>query len=995
MNFASTPIPLHHLARCNAAPPRPLNPTHRRHQHAAANAHIGPRSFHHPSPAMTATKIDGTAIAKSIREKIAKDIAGKQAKDPRYKPSLVIIQVGDRSDSSTYVRMKLKAAEEANIQCKLEHYDKSITEHELLRKIELFNHDPSVHGILVQLPLPPHINEYQVTSAVAEVKDVDGFGGPNIGELAKRGGKPLFVPCTPKGVMVLLKESGVDLRGKNAVVLGRSDIVGAPVSYLLKNADATVTVCHSKTQNLPDVVKNADILVAAIGKTRFVKGDWIKPGAVVIDVGTNYIPDDSRKSGQRLVGDVDYDAASEVAGQITPVPGGVGPMTVAMLMQNVVDAADASAERQKTRRIIPLPLKLEQPVPSDIAVSRAQHPKLINKIGAEVGISTHELEPYGAYKAKVSLDVLSRLEHRKNGRYILVAGITPTPLGEGKSTTTIGLAQALAGQLGRIAFANVRQPSQGPTFGIKGGAAGGGYSQVIPMDEFNLHLTGDIHAITAANNLLAAAIDTRMYHEATQKDGPLFRRLVPEKKGKREFVPIMFKRLKKLGIDKTDPNDLTEEEARCFARLDIDRDTITWRRVLDVNDRLLRGITIGQAPTENKVEPRQTAFDISVASEIMAVLALSTNLADMRDRLGRMVVASSHAGDPVTADDIGIGGALTALMRDAIKPNLMQTLEGTPVFVHAGPFANISIGNSSIIADRIALKLAGTEPDEEADRNEKVGFVVTEAGFDFTMGGERFMNIKCRNSGLIPDVAVIVATVRALKVHGGGPEIKPGEQLADVYRTEDVDLLRAGCVNLKKHIENAKAFGVNVVVAINRFDTDTEAEIAVVRSEALAAGAQDAIAANHFAEGGKGAVDLAKGVIAASEKSRPEDFKLLYDDSGSIESNIEAIATKMYGADKVEFSEAAQKKVDTYTQQGFGHLPICIAKTQYSLSHDPSLKGAPTGFTVPIRDVRMAAGAGYLFALAAEIQTIPGLPTAPGYLNVEVDGETGEIDGLF
>ncbi|KAI7093664.1 C-1-tetrahydrofolate synthase, partial [Hortaea werneckii] len=416
-------------------------------------------------------------------------------------------------------------------------------------------------------------------------------------------------------------------------------------------------------------------------------------------------------------------AAVEVASYITPVPGGVGPMTVAMLLRNVVNAADNYFDKQKGRRITPLPLKLQTPVPSDIEVSRQQHPKLINKVAAEIGIAPSELEPYGAYKAKVSLDVLNRLQHRRDGRYVLVAGITPTPLGEGKSTTTIGLTQALAGQLGRIAFANVRQPSQGPTFGIKGGAAGGGYSQVIPMDEFNLHLTGDIHAITAANNLLAAAIDTRMYHEATQKDGPLFRRLVPEKKGKRTFANVMFKRLEKLGITKTDPNELTEDEQRRFARLDIDPETLTWRRVLDVNDRHLRGITIGQAPTENKVPPRQTGFDISVASECMAVLALATDLPDLRNRLGKMVVASSKAGEPVTADDIGCGGALTALMRDAIKPNLMQTLEGTPVFVHAGPFANISIGNSSIIADRVALKLAGTEPDEKHE--EKAGFVVT------------------------------------------------------------------------------------------------------------------------------------------------------------------------------------------------------------------------------------------------------------------------------
>ena len=904
---------------------------------------------------MVATKIDGTAIAKSIRERINGEIKKTQAANPRYKPSLTIVQVGDRSDSSTYVRMKLKAAEEADIICNLVHYEESISEAELLQNITRFNNDPSIHGILVQLPVPKHISEHAVTSAVADEKDVDGFGVSNIGELAKKGGKPLFIPCTPKGVMVLLQESGVDLKGKNAVVLGRSDIVGSPVSYLLRNADATVTVCHSRTQGLEDFVKRADIVIAAIGKPNFVKGEWLKPGAVVIDVGTNYVPDDSKKSGQRLVGDVDFESASQVASQITPVPGGVGPMTVAMLLQNVVDSATTYFERQKARHIQPLPLKLLSPVPSDIAVSRAQRPKLITQVAQEVGIESHELEPYGAYKAKVDLNLLQRLGHRRNGRYILVAGITPTPLGEGKSTTTVGITQAIAGHLNRIAFANVRQPSQGPTFGIKGGAAGGGYSQVIPMDEFNLHLTGDIHAITAANNLLAAAIETRMFHESTQKDGPLYKRLVPAKKGKRDFQPIMFRRLKKLGITKINPDDLTPEEITKFARLDIDPETITWRRVLDVNDRHLRGITVGQAPTE-KGHTRQTGFDISVASECMAILALSNDLGDMRERLGRMVVATSKAGDPVTCDDIGAGGALTALMKDAIKPNLMQTLEGTPVFVHAGPFANISIGASSVLADKLALKLAGTEADE--DHNEKAGFVVTEAGFDFTMGGERFFNIKCRSSGLIPDVVVIVATVRALKVHGGGPEITPGAALHEIYRTENVEILRKGCVNLRKHISNAREYGIPIVVAINKMETDTEAEIAVVREEALAAGAEDAIPANHWAEGGRGAVDLAKGVIAASTKEK--NFKLLYDTTGSVQDRIERIGKIMYGAGKVEFSELAQKKVDTYEKQGFGNLPICIAKTQYSLSHDPALKGAPTGFTVPIRDVRLAVGAGYL-----------------------------------
>lgn len=904
---------------------------------------------------MAATKIDGTAIAKGIRERIQADITKTQEINPRYQPSLTIIQVGDRSDSSTYVRMKLKAAEEAKITCNLVHYPESITEPELLQNITRFNNDPTIHGILVQLPIPKHISEHTITSAVAEEKDVDGFGASNIGELAKRGGRPLFVPCTPKGVMVLLRESGVDLKGKNAVVLGRSDIVGSPVSALLRNADATVTVCHSQTSNLEDHVKRADILVAAIGQPNFVKGEWLKPGVIVIDVGTNYIQDDSKKSGQRLVGDVDYESAVQVASKITPVPGGVGPMTVAMLLQNVVDSASAYFERQRARQIKPLPLKLQSPVPSDIAISRAQLPKPITRVAQEIGIASHELEPYGASKAKVDLSLLKRLDHRKNGRYILVTGITPTPLGEGKSTTTVGLAQAFAAHLGRIAFANVRQPSQGPTFGIKGGAAGGGFSQVIPMDEFNLHLTGDIHAISAANNLLAAAIETRIFHENTQKDSALYKRLVPAKKGKREFQPIMTRRLKKLGITKTNPDELTEDEIRRFARLDIDPETITWRRVLDVNDRHLRGITVGTASTE-KGNTRETGFDISVASECMAILALSNDLADMRERLGRMVVATSRSGDPVTCDDIGAGGALAALMKDAIKPNIMQTLEGTPVFVHAGPFANISIGASSILADKLALKLAGTEADENHD--EKSGFVITEAGFDFTMGGERFFNIKCRSSGLVPDVVIIVATVRALKVHGGGPEITPGATLHAVYRTENVDILRKGCVNLCKHISNARQYGIPVVVAINRFETDTEAEIAIVKEEALAAGADDAISANLWAEGGKGATDLAQGVIVASSKEK--DFKLLYDLDGSVQNRIEQIGRKMYGAAGVEFSELAQKKVDTYTRQGYGNLPICIAKTQYSLSHDPALKGAPEGFVIPIRDVRLSAGAGYL-----------------------------------
>ena len=367
--------------------------------------------------------------------------------------------------------------------------------------------------------------------------------------------------------------------------------------------------------------------------------------------------------------------------------------------------------------------------------------------------------------------------------------------------------------MSRLAFANVRQPSQGPTFGIKGGAAGGGYSQVIPMDEFNLHLTGDIHAVTAANNLVAAALDARMFHEGTQTDKALYSRLVPTKKGKREFAPLMFKRLKKLGIDKTDPNELTSEEVNRFARLDFDPETITWNRVIDTNDRFLRKITIGQASTEKGFE-RVTGFDIAVASECMAVLALTTDLQDMRERLGAMVVATSKRGEPITCDDLGVGGALAVLMKDAIKPNLMQTLEGTPVFVHAGPFANIAHGNSSILADKVALKLAGTE---EGDEPERVGYVLTEGGFGADMGMEKFCNIKCRVSGLKPDAVVIVATTRALKMHGGGPEVTPGKPLHDTYTKEDLVTLEEGCRNLVKHIENSRKFGLKVIVAINQF----------------------------------------------------------------------------------------------------------------------------------------------------------------------------------
>ena len=631
------------------------------------------------------------------------------------------------------------------------------------------------------------------------------------------------------------------------------------------------------------------------------------------------------------------------------------------------------------RRFTPIPLNLRLPVPSDIDIAQEAQIKPITQIADEVGLLPDELELQGNLKAKIRLEVLARLKDVPDGKYVDVTAITPTPLGEGKTTTTVGLSQALGAHLGKRVFTCIRQPSQGPTFGIKGGAAGGGYSQVIPMEDFNLHLTGDIHAITAANNLCAAAIDARIFHEASQTDVQLFNALCPmDKQGKRRFSPSMLLRLKKLGIDKTDPEELTPEERSRFARLDIDPDSLTWRRVVDTNDRFLRDITIGQGP-EEKGMTRRTGYDITVASEIMAILALTSDLADMRARLGRIVIGTNRKGEAVTAEDLGVAGAMTVLMKDAIKPTLMQTLEGTPVFVHAGPFANIAHGNSSIIADRIALKLAD--------------YVITESGFGADIGMEKFFDIKCRYSGLVPNAVVLVATVRALKMHGGGPKVVAGKPLNAAYTDENLELLRAGLGNMQHHIRNVLRFGIPVVVAVNSFATDTQAECDLVRQAAIEAGAEDAVVCRHWMEGGKGAVALAEAVIRACEK--PSDFHFLYPLELSIKEKIELICKDIYGADGVDYSPEAEAKIELYTRLGFGNLPLCMAKTHLSLSHDPALKGVPTGYRVPIRDVRASVGAGFLYPLLGEMRTMPGLPTRPVFYDVDLDLETNRVLGLF
>jgi formate--tetrahydrofolate ligase len=560
---------------------------------------------------------------------------------------------------------------------------------------------------------------------------------------------------------------------------------------------------------------------------------------------------------------------------------------------------------------------------SDLEIAQQAKLKKIEQVAEEAGILRDELELYGDYKAKIKLDILKRLGDKPNGKYIDVTAITPTPLGEGKTVTTIGLTQALC-HIGKKAFVCIRQPSLGPVFGIKGGAAGGGYSQVVPMEDFNLHLTGDVHAVSIAHNLAAAFLD----------------------------------------------NTLKRKN-----RLNIDPDMISWRRVVDLNDRwALEEIIVGL----KEGFLRRTGFDISVASELMAILGLAQNLRDLRERVGRCVVAWTYDGEPVTCEDLKCAGAMTVLLKDALKPNLMQTLEGGPAFVHTGPFANIAHGNSSILADKIALKLAD--------------YVVTESGFGADIGMEKFFNIKCRASGLVPNAVVLVASIRALKMHSGDFTVVAGKPLDPGLTKENLDAVERGCANLQKHIENVALFGIPAVVAINKFTTDTKGEVEVVREQARKAGAECVVVSEVWEKGGAGGTDLAEAVVAACKKK--SNFKLLYKDDASIEDKIRTIATKVYGARSVEFLPEAARKIKLFTKRGWNRLPICMAKTHLSLSHDATLKGRPKDFVLPVRDIRASIGAGFLYPLCGDMRTIPGLPTHPAGEVVDID-EDGKIVGLF
>ena len=550
----------------------------------------------------------------------------------------------------------------------------------------------------------------------------------------------------------------------------------------------------------------------------------------------------------------------------------------------------------------------------------------INQITDQLGIPADVVENYGRYKAKVGLELLDYIKDRPQGKYVVVTAITPTPLGEGKTTTCIGLGQAM-GKLGKKVVNTIRQPSLGPVFGIKGGAAGGGYAQCIPMEDFNLHFTGDTHAVALAHNLLGAFMDSSLLHGNPTHLDPL---------------------------------------------------SITWPRVLDVSDRALRKVVIGLGGSENGI-PRETGFDIAVASEVMAILALTTSLKDLRERLERIVVGYTYDGEAVTAGDLKCAGAMTVLLRDAIKPNIIQTLEGTPVFVHAGPFANVAHGNSSILADMMATRLAD--------------YTLTEAGFGADIGAEKFFNIKTRYSGLKPSAAVLVATIRALKMHGGALRVVPGKPLdSAVLAKENMEALDKGCENLDKQIENVAMHGVPVVVALNHFPTDSDKEIQFVLDRAMKAGATSAVISKVWADGGAGGVDLAKAVIEACEK--PSQFKHLYPLDISIKEKIETIAGKIYGADGVDYSAVADRQIRRYTRLGFDKLPICMAKTHLSLSADPNLKGRPRGFRVNVREVRASMGAGFLFPLLGEMRTMPGLPSDPAGAHMDLD-EKGRVVGLF
>lgn len=637
-------------------------------------------------------------------------------------------------------------------------------------------------------------------------------------------------------------------------------------------------------------------------------------------------------------------------------------------------SAAASAVNTSAASSYPLPreLKVSFPVPSDLEIAQSVEPYPITVIADYAGIQRSELRLYGDTMAKVNTNaIMQRLKDAPLGRYVVVTAMSPTVTGNGKTTTTVGVSDALH-LAGKKTVICLRQPSLGPVMGGKGAGGGGGRALLIPMEDLNLHLTGDIHAITAANNLLAAAIDTRILHERNQDDEKLYKLLTDNYT---DFAPPMITRLKRLGITDEaklkDPKLLTTEERVKFARLNIDPEQVSWRRVIDTNDRVLREIKIGQGPNEKGIAERTTGFDITVASELMAILSLCSNLADMRKRIGEMQVAVSRTGETITCEDIGCAGAMTVLMKDTVDPTLMQSLIGTPSLVHAGPFANIATGHSSIIADEIALRLVG-----------KNGYVVTEAGFGADIGCEKFFDIKCRLSGLKPDAAIIVATVPALKLHGGVAQ--------SALKLENIEAVKAGASNLLRHIENTSKFGVPSIVVVNRMPQDTLAELALVKELCKSAGVVDVVLGEHWAKGGAGVLDA----VTALDRAPPSRFVPLYPSEMGLVDKIATIATQIYRAAKIDLTDMAKAKLADFEARGYKNFSICMAKTQYSFTNDPAVMGAPTGFTITVRDVRVSAGARFVVVLLGDMSTMPGLQTRPNYFLIDINLETGAVVGL-
>ncbi|XP_048062515.1 C-1-tetrahydrofolate synthase, cytoplasmic isoform X6 [Megalobrama amblycephala] len=865
-----------------------------------------------------ATIVSGNKTSQQVKEQLKKEVAEMNTQFPGFRPGLVVLQVGDRDDSNLYISMKLKAAAEIGINANHIRLPETATEDEVLQRILAVNENPAVHGLIVQLPLDSinPINTEKVTNAVAPEKDVDGLTSINAGKLSRGDLGDCFIPCTPNGCMELISQTGVSVMGKNAVVIGRSKIVGAPMHDLLLWNHATVTTCHSKTLNLAEQVGRADILVVGAGRAEMVKGEWVKEGAVVIDCGINHIPDRSKASGKRVVGDVHYPSAKERAGYITPVPGGVGPMTVAMLMKNTVESAKRFLQTYTPGKwnIMYTKKKPQEP----------QQSKPVAQLAREVGLFSEEVEPYGRSRAKIRLDVLKRMEKQPDGKYVVVTGITSTPLGEGKRTTALGLAQALGALLNINAFACVQEPSPGSCFGAMGVAVGGGYSQIIPLEEVSLQPSGQNELISAASRVVMDTIKAHAHYETKLSEKALFDLLVPLREGQRSVSPAQLSRLKKLGIEKSDPLTFTGTEIRRFVRLDID--------------------------------PETTTDSGSLENEIMAILSLSSSEEEMQQRLAKIVVATNKSGDPVTTEDLNISGPLAMVLKDALKPVLMQTVEGTPVFLHTSPLDDIAHGSPSILADKIALKMVGSK-----------GFVVTESGHGADTGLEKFFNIKCRNSGLQPDVVVMVATVRALKMHGGAPPVQAGLPLPKEYSQENLEQLERGCCHLRRQVENAQAFGLPLIVAVNKFSSDTDAELELVCGQARQAGAFDAVQCTNWSEGGAGALALAEAVQRAAKLTG--SFRFLYDSQIPAADKLRTVAQKMYGAKDIELSPKAKEKLALYTKQGFGNLPVCIAKTHLSLSNDPMMKGAPTNFVLPITDIKANAGAGFLCCLTDSTNT--------------------------